>query len=179
MVTDMMTRLYYLVACALVLVLSSALHAAETRTITWDDLLPEGETELLDKMAEEMDVFDMLGHGGDPEWDTVPEQMGTFNTVDALDGQVIRLPGYVVPLELSADGKVKDFLLVPYVGACIHVPPPPPNQIVHVQAPQAETYGHMWQPVWVTGVMRNQRTLNTLGNTAYSLELQNWEFYDD
>ena len=51
--------------------------------------------------------------------------------VDDLDGRYVLLPGYVVPLEFS-DSRIIEFLLVPWVGACIHKPPPPANQIVHV-----------------------------------------------
>ena len=50
-----------------------------------------------------------------------------------LNGCEVRLPGYLVPLEGQA-GEWKEFLLVPYFGACIHSPPPPANQIVHVKA---------------------------------------------
>jgi hypothetical protein len=70
----------------------------------------------------------------------------------ALDGQVVRLPGYLLPLEFS--GKlVSEFLLVPWVGACIHTPPPPPNQIVHVKADQPFEFSGLFSPVWVTGRM--------------------------
>jgi uncharacterized protein len=72
--------------------------------------------------------------------------------VEELDGQSIRIPGYLLPLEMSG-AKITEFLLVPYVGACIHVPPPPPNQIVYVKA--AKSGGHksdkLFDPVWVTG----------------------------
>jgi hypothetical protein len=72
--------------------------------------------------------------------------------VEELNGQRIRMPGYLLPLEMS-DTKVKEFLLVPYIGACIHVPPPPPNQIVHVNIAQKEGYRvkTMYEPVWVSG----------------------------
>jgi len=70
----------------------------------------------------------------------------------ALDGQVVRMPGYLLPLEFS--GKlVTEFLLVPWVGACIHTPPPPPNQIVHVKADKPFEFGGLFAPVWVTGQM--------------------------
>ncbi len=52
--------------------------------------------------------------------------------VKSLDGQQVKLPGYIVPLEVNEEGRTTEFLLVPYYGACIHVPPPPPNQIVHI-----------------------------------------------
>jgi hypothetical protein len=69
----------------------------------------------------------------------------------ALDGQRVRLPGYVLPLEFGPKKKVSEFLLVPWVGACIHTPPPPPNQIVHVKTDKAFEIDGMFTPVWVTG----------------------------
>lgn len=68
----------------------------------------------------------------------------------ALDGQTVRLPGYVLPLEITGK-KVTEFLLVPWVGACIHTPPPPPNQIVHVRADTPFEVTSLFAPVWVTG----------------------------
>lgn len=68
----------------------------------------------------------------------------------ALDGQTVRLPGYVLPLEITGK-KVTEFLLVPWVGACIHTPPPPPNQIVHVRADAPFEVTSLFAPVWVTG----------------------------
>jgi uncharacterized protein len=70
--------------------------------------------------------------------------------VSELDGRVIKLPGYVLPLDFEGTS-VKSFLLVPYVGACIHVPPPPPNQIVHVQLKRGFESKELFAPVWVTG----------------------------
>ena len=75
-------------------------------------------------------------------------QGDTLNAV--LDGQTVRLPGYVLPLEITGK-KVTEFLLVPWVGACIHTPPPPPNQIVHVKADAPFEVTSLFAPVWVTG----------------------------
>ena len=74
--------------------------------------------------------------------------------VEELNGQRVRIPGYLLPLEVSAT-KVTEFLLVPYVGACIHVPPPPPNQIIYVKIDQSKSYKskNLYEPVWVTGVL--------------------------
>lgn len=74
--------------------------------------------------------------------------------VEELEGQRVRIPGYFLPLEISGT-KVTEFLLVPYVGACIHVPPPPPNQIIYGKTAKDNGYDHknMFEPVWVTGVM--------------------------
>jgi hypothetical protein len=74
--------------------------------------------------------------------------------VEELDGKDVRMPGYLLPLEVNQD-KVTEFLLVPYVGACIHVPPPPPNQIVHVKVLKKDGYRNnaLFDPVWVTGTI--------------------------
>jgi hypothetical protein len=68
----------------------------------------------------------------------------------AIDGKMIRIPGYVLPLEFSGT-KVTEFLLVPWVGACIHTPPPEPNQIVYVKPDKAFEIRRMFDAVWVTG----------------------------
>ncbi len=73
-----------------------------------------------------------------------------------LDGSQVRIPGYLLPLEFDGN-KVTEFFLVPYVGACIHTPPPPPNQIVHVVTEEAfTTDGGLFTPVWVDGTIRSE-----------------------
>jgi len=74
--------------------------------------------------------------------------------VEALNGQRVSIPGYLLPLEVSAT-KVTEFLLVPYIGACIHVPPPPQNQIIYVKMNRNKSYKSkdLYEPVWVTGII--------------------------
>lgn len=69
-----------------------------------------------------------------------------------LDNQEIKLSGYLLPLDLSGNA-VTEFLLVPYVGACIHTPPPPENQIIHAVSATPTPYevDEMFKPVSVTG----------------------------
>ena len=128
---------------------------------TEDELLPE-----------ERRALDALPSRRYPEalayWSrvkTVREALATQSgAVDpALDGTRIRIPGYVLPLEYEGTS-VKEFLLVPYVGACIHVPPPPPNQMVFVTARASFEAEGLFAPVWVEG------TLSTRG-AAYDLTL--------
>jgi len=73
-------------------------------------------------------------------------------TVRDLERALVRMPGYALPLESSADG-VTEFLLVPYVGACIHTPPPPPNQIVFVKLSKPYKVDALYEPVWITGTL--------------------------
>ncbi|MEM9060612.1 MAG: DUF3299 domain-containing protein [Pseudomonadota bacterium] len=102
-----------------------------------------------------------------------------------LDGEVVRLPGYALPLELS-DGGVSEFLLVPYVGACIHTPPPPPNQMVFVKLREEFEITNLYEPVWITGQIRVEqasRSLTYVDGTAdvptgYALQAVTIEPYE-
>ncbi len=82
--------------------------------------------------------------------------------VPTLDGARIRIAGFVVPLE-TAKGEMSEFLLVPYFGACIHVPPPPANQIIHVTAAKPVKGIHMMDAVWVNGTLRTIRSETRAG----------------
>ena len=97
-----------------------------------------------------------------------------------LDGAQIRIAGFMVPLE-SAKGEVSEFLLVPYFGACIHVPPPPANQIIDVVAATPAKGYHMMDAVWVNGTLRTVRSENHAGmgmaNSGYRLEAYSIEAY--
>ena len=94
-----------------------------------------------------------------------------------FQGQIVRIPGYALPLE-HKDMGVKEFLLVPYVGACIHVPPPPPNQTVYVSLKEAYTVKDLYEPVWITGRLSIKTTNKSLSlvdgsaviETAYMLD---------
>lgn len=83
--------------------------------------------------------------------------------VEELSGQRVRIPGYLLPLEISGT-KVTEFLLVPYFGACIHTPPPPPNQIIHVKKVPKEGYSikKTYEAVWVTGVISAKKMVKDL-----------------
>jgi hypothetical protein len=84
-------------------------------------------------------------------------------------GQQVRIPGFVVPLEDSKAG-LKEFLLVPYFGACIHSPPPPANQIIHV-LPKTPAKGlRSMDTVWISGVLTTGRTDTYMGASGYRIE---------
>ena len=108
--------------------------------------------------------------------------------VEELNGQRVRIPGYLLPLEVSAT-KVTEFLLVPYIGACIHVPPPPPNQIIYVKLGKKRGYKskNLYEPVWVTGVITAKsmkKDLYLVDGSAgvdigYSMQANRVEPYED
>ena len=86
-----------------------------------------------------------------------------------LNGKRVKIGGYVVPLDFEAT-TIKEFLLVPFVGACIHVPPPPANQIVYVKAADGFEVSGMFEPVWVTGTLKGTSAFTGLAEAGYSLE---------
>lgn len=94
--------------------------------------------------------------------------------VEALDGKRVKIGGYVVPLDFDAT-KVKEFLLVPFVGACIHVPPPPANQLVYVKSDAGFEVKGSFDPVWVTGKMQTKIAFTGLAEAGYSLEAEKVE----
>jgi hypothetical protein len=98
--------------------------------------------------------------------------------VKSLDGQNIRLPGYIVPLEVSEDGRTADFLLVPYFGACIHVPPPPSNQIVHVKSEVGVKLDELYQPYWIEGAMQVKASTSELADAGYQMEADKIYVYE-
>lgn len=87
----------------------------------------------------------------------------------ALEGKEVRIPGFVVPLELDATGKATEFFLVPYFGACIHVPPPSPNQMVYVRIRSGLQLDSMYSAYWISGRMALRKHRTGLGAAAYTL----------
>ncbi|GAA5494864.1 hypothetical protein Rhal01_01028 [Rubritalea halochordaticola] len=72
-----------------------------------------------------------------------------------IDGTKIRIPGYALPLQVQG-GRIVEFLLVPWIGACVHSPPPPPNQMIHVTVPEGMPDLGLFTPVWVEGIIKLQ-----------------------
>jgi len=168
---------------------------SEPVEITWEQLMPEGEEERLadlyanfykemnQKRAEasadpEADASDLVAAVVEGSAGDTMDQIGTFNVVSKLDGALVRLPGYVVPFDFSADATYEEFLLVPYFGACLHTPPPPPNQIVYVKAESGANIANIYDPVWVEGVMKTGEYNSELADSAYELTLSKVEAYE-
>lgn len=94
--------------------------------------------------------------------------------VTDLNGKRVQIGGYIVPLDFEAT-TIKEFLLVPFVGACIHVPPPPANQIVYVKAESGFDVKGMFEPVKVTGILKAETAFTGLADAGYSLDADNVE----
>ncbi|HEX5841646.1 MAG TPA: DUF3299 domain-containing protein [Pseudomonas sp.] len=158
------------------LLLLASLACAELPETDWLELLPEEDRLALENMPEishqgaEQDSG-FYNPGGLKQQDqNLPPVMYSSKTVAAFDGKAIRLGGYPVPLETDAQGRSTLFFLVPYPGACIHVPPPPPNQLVLVRYPQGIELADIYAPLWVSGTLKVEQVNNELADAAYALD---------
>jgi hypothetical protein len=149
------------------------------RLLEWDDLMPKDWNPFaqLDAMRDSAGKIE----DGTAEADRLMRAFVTAGksapVVPDLDGQRVRLPGFVVPLDHDGT-KVSSFLLVPYFGACIHVPPPPANQIVYVQTADGYPMKELFDPVWVTGTITTQAHSNDVGDAGYTLQAETVEAYE-
>jgi uncharacterized protein len=93
----------------------------------------------------------------------------TTDTLKKLDGKLVRIPGFVVPLDdFQEDGA--EFLLVPYYGACVHTPPPPPNQIVMVEMDGKKSIRlNLFDAVWMSGRLKIASIESPYGTVGYQL----------
>jgi len=109
---------------------------------------------------------------------TLNVQTGAVSdTLKVLNGKRVRLPGFIVPLE-DFQERAKEFLLVPYYGACVHLPPPPPNQMVYTSM-QGETKLSWWEPVWVEGTLRIIRMKSPYGVASFRIDATSMSKYED
>ena len=86
----------------------------------------------------------------------------------SLHGRKIKLAGYVTPVGFDEEN-ITEFLFVPYLGACIHVPPPPANQIVYVNNASGLEPEQLWEPVWIIGIIQAKAVSTALADVGYSI----------
>ena len=161
---------------AVSLLLCCSLVQAEPRELDWLELMPREDQKALEAMPEisheTPEAAGTFGQQGGLKQQArdLPAVMYSKKTVARLDGKEVRLGGYPVPLESDAEGKSTLLFLVPYPGACIHVPPPPPNQIVLVRYPEGIVLDDIYAPLWVDGTLHIEPVENELADAVYALD---------
>ncbi|WP_261844325.1 DUF3299 domain-containing protein [Aliamphritea ceti] len=122
-----------------------------------------------------LDDFDPLA---DIKFKAMMQALSSAPVVPEMDGKMIRIPGFVVPL--SEEGsRVTEFFLVPYFGACIHVPPPPSNQMIHVAFEPGTNVENLYDAVWVTGKLKVATVAHDLGTAGYVMDAFQIEPYEE
>lgn len=140
----------------------------EFKEVTWEALVPKDWDPM--KAFKNMDLnamsdadpraMDMLQKLRE-EWDNAPVER-------SMNGARIRIPGFIVPLDTQR-GQIKEFLLVPYFGGCIHSPPPPANQIISVVSAKPLKMQTM-DAVWISGVLELARSDTSMGSSGYRMK---------
>ena len=139
----------------LLLTFQSGSTKAEPLMLYWEDLLPEGY------VPEE--TIPEIDHNN-----PMAQVYANAPVRTDLNGKTVKVPGFVVPLE-GDEEKLTEFLLVPFFGACIHVPPPPSNQIVYVNFPDGADVDSLYDAVWVTGVLNTEGWTGDLASVGYNM----------
>lgn len=142
-----------------------AVATEQPKELEWEDLVPEGFA------APEMGIEHIGQAMAGPQTINAP-------VVKELNGKLVKIPGFVVPLE-GDDEVVTEFLLVPYFGACVHVPPPPSNQLIHVKMPKGAPVEAMYDPIYVIGIIKTESWEGELAQVGYSMDGSDIAPYDD
>ena len=184
-----------LITCALLLTSQNNIDVQAQDTdlsdfeeIEWTELMPAEDLEALQNPPdyimdiEEGSAEDKVVNQGEKPTDMFFDdeyQRALLSTtvVSEMDGKAIRIPGFIVPLEFNDDKTVSQFFLVPFFGACIHVPPPPPNQVIHVTSSNGVKLENLYTPHWVSGVVNSVFIENEIATATYAMDAVDVEVY--
>ena len=170
-----------------ILWLASTYAAKEPRMMEWDQLMPPGYVEsLIEETAKnnskikDLFNFDDNSEEAQTAYEDLKTKLSSAPIVTDLDNEYIKIAGFVVPLDFDFDTETfKQFLLVPYYGACIHVPPPPSNQIVHISAEEPLKQDWLDYAVWVTGTLKTKSVYSEYGFAGYSMQNAKLDIYKE
>jgi hypothetical protein len=171
---------------------ASGMAMVDFEPVDWVDLIPREDLDALlsppewiDDIEEGSDLDALLLSGGwdpdDPAFEggkRYLDALRSTRTVAEWEGRGIRVPGFIVPLEFDDAGMVREFFLVPYFGACLHLPPPPPNQMILVRLREGVPVPRLEDAFWVEGVLLSAVSEHPLGTAAWKLEGMGVRPYD-
>lgn len=168
MVSHVLHRRAFLSGITASSLLASVARAEGFIELDWDDLLPKDQTAIPNAIRE------LLPH--DEQVPLSSQQPTSAGVRTDWNGQIVRIPGFIVPIDYNGSG-VTAFILVPYVGACVHVPPPPANQLVFVTSPTPYESKGMFEPVNVIGMFGVSSLRTHLAEIGYALSADKIEPY--
>lgn len=150
--------------------------------VFWDALVPADFTPeaIMAKYEDRLAQFEDDSAEASELYMQMQAEFNSSPVNEAMDGVLVRLPGFIAPLEFT-DDLITEFLLVPYFGACIHVPPPPANQTVLVKMPEGEgiKFEDAWDPYWVMGELTAEGVTTDLAQAGYYIENAVFELYSE
>ncbi|AJP45317.1 hypothetical protein EP12_18615 [Alteromonas australica] len=172
---------YVFIASGILIVASAPAVSADAQSYEEIDLLnrPAFLDDIADGSAQDsLDSFQQR-QLEDEQAQQYQAALSSTRVIQEFDGKAIRIPGFIVPLEQNEDKEVTRFFIVPYFGACLHMPPPPPNQILYVESEQGITLENLYDPYWFEGIVSIEQKVDAMGTSAYSLSLDNYALYEE
>lgn len=192
-IASMKVAAYVFIASGILIVSSAPAVSADAQSyedIDWTELMPaEDLSALLNRPAFLDDIADGSAQDSldsfqqrqleDEQAQQYQAALSSTRVIQGFDGKAIRIPGFIVPLAQNEDKEVTRFFIVPYFGACLHMPPPPPNQILYVESEQGITLENLYDPYWFEGIVSIEQKVDAMGTSAYSLSLDNYALYEE
>lgn len=148
---------------------ANTVNGIKVEEVEWDILMPMDYT--FEGVFDEAEIsaLDDLDPAAADLMDKLMEALSSAPIVPEMDGKMIKIPGFVVPVE-GVDQTVYKFFLVPYFGACIHVPPPPSNQIIYVNYEPGVKLESLYDAVWITGKISTETFNHEMASSGYTME---------
>jgi hypothetical protein len=166
------------------------LPATDFMTADWLDLIPEDD---LDALLNPPGYLDEIVDGSEADKlndafkneieksndDRYQQALVSTRIKPVVNNAPIKIAAFIVPLGFDDEQNVTQFFMVPYYGACIHLPPPPPNQTIYVNYPQGIKLESLYDAFWVSGILKTSLVENDTATAAYSMEVHILELYTD
>jgi len=182
-----------LLATALLIVISplalSETDDADYKTIEWSDLIPQEDLDALMNPPEYLnDISDgsledqintQLQGAMSADDSRYQQALSSVQIKPEFNNKKVKIPAFIVPLEYDEEQNVTEFFLVPYFGACIHVPPPPPNQIIFAAYENGMSLEALYDAFWISGTLQTSFTENDTATSAYSIAIDSIELYTE
>ncbi|MCY4263585.1 MAG: DUF3299 domain-containing protein [Gammaproteobacteria bacterium] len=151
----------------------------EVLAVEWVDLMSQADLDaVLNAPQLSHDLYgwqDQLA--GNPDGEAYIKALRSYDVNPDLVDKRIMIPGFIVPTAYSEDRRVTEFFLVPFFGACLHLPPPPPNQIIHVSYEQGVPLENFYDAHVVHGLLKSEVNENDIASSAYRLEAEGVSVY--
>ncbi|MFK7865407.1 MAG: DUF3299 domain-containing protein [Pseudohongiellaceae bacterium] len=159
--------------------LSYAQNQGEFREIEWRELFSQADLESILNPPEIIHE----GNGWEEQLQASEEGEAYLNALESVDinpeliDKNVLIPGFIVPLAYNAKRRVTEFFLVPFFGACIHLPPPPPNQIIYVSYDRGVELNNFYDAYSVHGLLTSDIVSNDTATSAYRMEAAGVSIY--
>lgn len=156
-------------------------NPGDVLAVKWEDLMSQADlAAILNAPPVSHDGYgwDDKFSADSPVESAFQRALQSFDVNPEYLGKRIVLPGFIVPTAYNEEREVTEFFLVPFFGACIHVPPPPPNQIIHVTFEQGLQLDNMYDAYYILGELSSQVVRHELADSAYSLRAEHVEMYN-